>query len=371
MSGEEKDFLSPQRNQLRLLYLLLYHNLGGEMIYILNQRLIAQKINPSKCSQVLSDIISSFVQPRKLEMSSFYGFTSSDHLNLTKMKTVFESILSSSPTMKLTPASFDKLYDLMVGVFKYQLVTCPFPSSLLHVTLNHLNTIATLSQNFDEKTIKMVHSFRESFVMQFEFSRYEWCILRSILLTNVLATVRTRISILLREGLQDMETGAYIIKPLTSASGDDSFPGKITYYDHQGQIVKEIGSYSASPSDLTNLGEDIYISELPEKNSSSAKGPFDNIKEDTKETKLLVSLLGREKTQTFEAPSSIFLDFLSPGDEEGEDEISGEEKVAQEESKVIQCGETQRIQPSGLEDENEQTEIEAKSTDDLLALMDS
>lgn len=36
------------------------------------------------------------------------------------IKPTFENIIGSSPLMRLTASSFDKLFELMVGVFKYQ-----------------------------------------------------------------------------------------------------------------------------------------------------------------------------------------------------------------------------------------------------------
>lgn len=383
MSQDIESVGSRHRNQLRLLYILLYHNLGGEMIYILHQRLIAQKISPSKSTQVLSDIVNSFVQSRKLEMSSFYGFTSYDHLNLGKMKCVFESILSSSPTMKLTQSSFDKLYDLMVGVFKYQLVSCPFPSSLYHVTLNHLNSIGQMSQNFDSKITKKVHSLHDSFVSSFsQLTRFEWSVLRSILLTNVFATVRTRISVLLKEGVQDMETGSYVIKPFCPEKNDSLCSNnstgsccKMIYYNERGVVIEEVGSYPDSISEITNLGLDIYANELHENTSVVNKEPFDKLRtsftDEVKETKLLVSLLGREK-QKFEETSSVFLDlsFLGPETNETEDDSIRESNVQKDESQIIE--KTHIIQPAGLDGDEDHSDLEPKSADeDLLALMDS
>ena len=40
---------------------LLFFNLGGEMLYILDQRLQAQKISSEKCAKVINDIIKTMI----------------------------------------------------------------------------------------------------------------------------------------------------------------------------------------------------------------------------------------------------------------------------------------------------------------------
>lgn len=43
--------IEERRYEAKLAYLLLYYNLGGEMLYILKQRLNAQNICPQKAAQ--------------------------------------------------------------------------------------------------------------------------------------------------------------------------------------------------------------------------------------------------------------------------------------------------------------------------------
>jgi len=121
---------------------VLVLNLGGEMIYILRQRLIAQKIHGSKAQKVLDDML------REICAEGFI-----DTLFLPQevhpMKSVRKSFdrLAHCSTMKLNQSSMDRLFMLMVMVFKYQLLMCKCPREIIEVMLNHvtgmLNTAGT------------------------------------------------------------------------------------------------------------------------------------------------------------------------------------------------------------------------------------
>jgi len=112
------------------------------MIYILRQRLIAQKIHGSKAQKVLDDML------REICAEGFI-----DTLFLPQevhpMKSVRKSFdrLAHCSTMKLNQSSMDRLFMLMVMVFKYQLLMCKCPREIIEVMLNHvtgmLNTAGT------------------------------------------------------------------------------------------------------------------------------------------------------------------------------------------------------------------------------------
>ena len=46
--------------------------------------------------------------------------------------------------MRLSESSMDKLYDLMVTGFKYQVISCKTGFELIDVTLNHLDSIRSM-----------------------------------------------------------------------------------------------------------------------------------------------------------------------------------------------------------------------------------
>lgn len=366
---------SPQgqhQHLFKLLNCLLYYNLGGEMMYILNQRLTAQNVNSTKSSQILSDILNGLVSNRPRSVH-FKKVTSYDDVTLSRMKIVFQDVLESSSSMRLTPVSFDKLFDLMAGVFKYQLVLCPLPSSLYHVTINHLNSIRDMSKHLDESITNRLTGYCNSFTATFNsLCEQQWFLLRSILLTNVFASIRTRISVLLKDGLQDMESGSYTISPR-----DEDCISQI-HYDKDGNISKEIAPHKDYICDATNLGLDIYCRESLTNSCDSVHGAFGKLKiNEAKETKLLACLLGRSK-DTFEEASSVFLD-LSFSNEITDTHSHELEEAGNQLPQQIACNNqeikfeaTERIQPAGLdEDESEFAKAATDSSDDLLALMDS
>uniref|UniRef100_A0A8C6TIF4 Organic solute carrier partner 1a n=1 Tax=Neogobius melanostomus TaxID=47308 RepID=A0A8C6TIF4_9GOBI len=62
------------------------------------------------------------------------------------MKTVM-SRLAHASIMRLNPASMDRLFELMLMAFKYQVFLCPRPKDLLLISHNHLDSIRDLVQD--------------------------------------------------------------------------------------------------------------------------------------------------------------------------------------------------------------------------------
>lgn len=117
---------------------VLFFNLGGEMLYILDQRLQAQKISPEKCAKVINDIIrtmiaSTFVDElfkhQVLLINLRICFPTYNFYNICPilkviysrraMRAVFDRLAHSS-IMRLNTNSMDKLFDLMTMAVKYQ-----------------------------------------------------------------------------------------------------------------------------------------------------------------------------------------------------------------------------------------------------------
>lgn len=115
---------------------LLFINLGGEMLYILDQRLRAQNIPPDKAKKVMNDIITTMFNKKFLEEL----FKPQELYSKKALRTVFDRLAHAS-IMRLNQASMDKLYDLMTMAFKYQVLLCPRPRDLLLVSFNHMDAI--------------------------------------------------------------------------------------------------------------------------------------------------------------------------------------------------------------------------------------
>lgn len=180
---------------------------------------------------------------------------SKSKLSVNYLKNTFDTITSSSPIMRLTPSSFNKLFDLIIGVLKFQVVRSPFPSSLLHVTNNHMNSMRDLASDLVTPTIKMVTRNHEMLQTIFKvLTQAEWFAIRNHILSSVLMEMNIRISILLREGLQDMETGSFTIP---GEEDEHANSIRISHYDDEGDVLMETGESGECLDDSTPLGLDM------------------------------------------------------------------------------------------------------------------
>ncbi|CAM9748051.1 unnamed protein product, partial [Heterosigma akashiwo] len=118
---------------------LLVINMGGEMVYILQQRLNAQNVPDEKASKVLQDVVRTMYSPGFLDEL----FKPQKIYSNQNTKQIFDKLAHSS-IMKLNQSSMEKLYDLMTMGFKYQILLCSQPEQLLQVTLTHLETLKQL-----------------------------------------------------------------------------------------------------------------------------------------------------------------------------------------------------------------------------------
>lgn len=330
--GMEEVVISVCLEHKRKMFLLLYYNLGVEMLYILNQRLVAQNITREKADQVLTDVILNYASSINYWMTSFLTEVkeSNKQLSVLSFKNAFESVISSSAIMKLTPPSFDKLYDLMMGAFKFQLTRCPFPSSMYYLTQNHVSNLMNMASPLGSGVRNRAQTqIQDAFQAQFgQLTRYQWSILRNMLFTSILTDVNTRVSVLIRHGLQELDTGCYCI-PISQTS-----PTRITHYDDDGEVIEEHGIYLNSLVEVTTLGEDIYLSELSEaangaesvkctsSNQNAKSSTFvttskpdkDQSKDEgQKEANLLINLLGNKDFNP--DANNIALDFTFDSDE--------------------------------------------------------
>lgn len=84
-------------------------NMGGEMFYILEQRLRAQAVDSEKGVKVLTDIIKMLLNKNFVDPL----FQSQKTLTMQFTKQLFDKMVHCS-IMKLNEASFNKLFDLML-----------------------------------------------------------------------------------------------------------------------------------------------------------------------------------------------------------------------------------------------------------------
>ncbi|CAK9254384.1 unnamed protein product, partial [Sphagnum jensenii] len=81
----------------------LYLNMSGEMIYIVEQRLTAQRIDRTKANKVLNDILMAIFSPKMIAEV----FKRQQLLTVTIVRQMFEKLAHSS-IMKLNELSMNK-----------------------------------------------------------------------------------------------------------------------------------------------------------------------------------------------------------------------------------------------------------------------
>mmetsp|Transcript_30397 Transcript_30397/g.66598 ORF Transcript_30397/g.66598 Transcript_30397/m.66598 type:complete len:373 (-) Transcript_30397:192-1310(-) len=118
---------------------MLIINMGGEMVYILEQRLHAQKIPEHKGLKVMTDVVRTMYYPRFVEEL----FKPQEIYSMQSTRQIFDRLAHSS-IMRLNESSMDKLFDLMAMGFKFQIMSCCSPKEMVDVTQNHLEALRRL-----------------------------------------------------------------------------------------------------------------------------------------------------------------------------------------------------------------------------------
>ncbi|XP_053997054.1 protein OSCP1 [Hylaeus anthracinus] len=132
---------------------ILYLNMGGEMLYVLRQRLKAQKISVDKTIQVLDDVTTALLNPKIL--SSI--FVEEPLTEMSILRSTLECVVLSS-IVKLDINSMNKLFDLITMMVKYQLTAATGPREVILLTLNHTDAMRDMVSNTNaQQCIGLVH----------------------------------------------------------------------------------------------------------------------------------------------------------------------------------------------------------------------
>ncbi|KAM0726362.1 Protein OSCP1 [Formica fusca] len=232
---------------------ILYLNMGGEMLYILRQRLKAQKIDANKTIQVLDDVTAALFNPKIL--SSI--FMESPMIGVSHLRTTLENVVLSS-IMKLDRSSMDKLFDLMIMMVKYQLKAATGPREVILIILNHIDAIRDMvSDTNAQKCVTLVQEMVVDFYGCLTFEEV-WSARESCL--KELESYHVRVSILLRRGLQN-EDASFNLTP----HGYNE-----RYMEHRNTLgamkIKNVspemccgGSFDTFGDRKTLLGKNIYL----------------------------------------------------------------------------------------------------------------
>lgn len=363
---------------------ILVINLGGEMMYILDQRLKAQNIPKDKGDKVVNDIVKTMFDRQFMDEI----FKPQQLYSKSALRSLFEKIAHAS-IMKLNTPSMDKLYDLMTMVFKYQVYMCPMPLDLLSITLNHLDAIRkfvitkpNIVNQIDFVNIKLMDTYQNLSLANFQLLR--------LTLLNFFQDLRIRVSIFIKEGIQHQNARFKIPTQGTVPYGFE-VPGTIREFGSDNTLVSETfflsgGNYS--PSDAMNpdhpgttLGTNIYITykdtgkteyAVPPPQTSYEVEEEEGIENHArKQLDLMARLIGKTKTEVLQSDSHFSISMFG-----ADEKFTSQEQIDEEEERIININITKPTQQNmldkiiaDLEKDNNET---ANNDDDvnLLELMD-
>ena len=198
-------------------------NMGGEMIYILNQRLQAQNVPLEKSRKVLGDVIRTMYTPMFLEEL----FKPQEIYTMASTKQIFDKLAHSS-IMRLNKTSMDKLFDLMTMGVKYQLISCKSPHQFLQVTLNHLDTLKEMVKTEGVTDLIQV-AVDKSIELYTKLSYGNWLLLEQTLM-QFFQGKKIKVSLFLQRNLQTM-AGTLVLQNNGILPYGAELPGEVRYFE--------------------------------------------------------------------------------------------------------------------------------------------
>uniref|UniRef100_A0A672KBX4 Organic solute carrier partner 1a n=1 Tax=Sinocyclocheilus grahami TaxID=75366 RepID=A0A672KBX4_SINGR len=197
---------------------LLIINLGGKIIYILDQRLRVQDENDDKTQRVMNDIVGTMFN------KAFLGalLRQQDLYSHRALRTVLTRIAHAS-IMRLNP-----LYDLMAMAFKNQIVLSPRPQDLLLITFNHTDTIKELVKD-NPSLVNQISEAQRQLIEEKVYtplSDGEFHLIRHTLLV-LFQDMQIRVSIFLKEKIQN-PNGHFVVQTSGPVPYGFEVPGLIS-----------------------------------------------------------------------------------------------------------------------------------------------
>lgn len=259
---------------------ILFLNLGGEMLYILDQRLRAQSIPDEKARKVMHDIVGTMFNKRFMEEL----FKPQDTYSKKAMRTVFDRLAHAS-IMRLNSASMDKLYDLMTMAFKYQVSLCLRPSDVLLVTYNHMDAIRGFACDNPVISNQVENVYKLLYETYANLNAGQFQIIRQTLL-SFFQDMHIRVSIFLKDKVQNAN-GKFVITIDGVVPWDSEVPGAIRYFNGDGQISRtshfvtgcrhqladKPGSFELLGDRVIKLGSNMYTASKPVETVTSTPVP--------------------------------------------------------------------------------------------------
>ncbi|XP_075962394.1 protein OSCP1a isoform X2 [Anarhichas minor] len=383
---------------------LVFINLGGEMLYILDQRL--QALNTSEDNsekgvwsendrrRVMSDIVGAMFSKdfmdELLKPQQLYSHRT--------LKTVLTRLAHAS-IMRLNQASMDKLYELMVMAFKYQVFLCPRPKDLLLITYNHIDTIREFVRHTPVVVNQVDETHRKIIEVYSSLPEGEFQLLRQTLLI-FFQDMHVRVSLFLKNKVQN-PNGRFALSASGPVPHGIDVPGLIRMFDRKGREVRRGefptgGSYTSPIRQgcfelhgdrVIRLGMTMYTGNNPEEthtSKASSMAASYSTKDDApnllakEELNLLARLMGSMKAEnTPETETGFRINLFTTDQEEEEAGASGGAEQSlfgviniqamQDEQAATQLA---RIAGQFAEGDELPEDLSSSKGDDLLAMMD-
>ncbi|XP_029023823.1 protein OSCP1a isoform X2 [Betta splendens] len=319
---------------------LVFVNLGGEMLYILDQRLrapIASEDTSDKGvwserdrRRVLNDVTATLFGPsfvdELLKPQQLYSHRT--------LKTVLTRLAHAS-IMRLNPASMDRLYELTTMAVKHQVLLCPRPKDLLLVSYNHIDAVRDFVRDSPAVLNQVDQAHRRIIEVYSSMSEGELQLLRQTLLV-FFQDMHVRVSLFLKSKIQNPGNGRFALPTSGPVPHGTEVPGLIRTFDRRGREVRRSefppggsysrpaggGSFGLHGARGTLLGTNTYAANRPEETLASrasaqtGDAPNPLAKE---ELNLLARLMGSMGAQDGAGAEGAFrISMFSPDDEEQE-----------------------------------------------------
>ncbi|XP_068613665.1 protein OSCP1-like [Brachionichthys hirsutus] len=381
---------------------LLFINLGGEMLYILDQRLRAQNIPADKAKKacwkdvdrrrVMNDIITTMFNKKFLEEL----LKPQELYSKKALRTVFDRLAHAS-IMRLNQASMDKLYDLMTMAFKYQVLLCPRPKDILLISFNHMDAIKDFVKDSPSILSQVGETHQQLIEMYTPLSGGDFQLIRQTVLI-FFQDMHIRVSIFLKDKVQN-SNGRFVLPISGPVPHGTQVPGLIRMFSCTGEEVTRLqfnngGNYTAALREgsfetfgdrITKLGTNMYGVSRPVEThmSGTSKNSSQHMKVNAapnplakEELNLLAKLMGGLRVPNPANAESGFRVNLFATDEEEEDaSLSRPDDLSYGIIKIQATKDQQanaelaKIMGEFTESEEQSPGVSSKG-DDLLAMMD-
>ncbi|KAL9650561.1 hypothetical protein ABK040_004778 [Willaertia magna] len=371
----------------------LIFNLGGEMMYILQQRLSAQKIALDKSKKVLQDVVKHMFQEQFLRELIKPQPLYSD----ASVRQIFEKLAHSS-IMRLSASSMGKLYDLMIMGVKYNIMCCSQPQELVQFTFNHLDEMENIVGKDDDsqsaiEARKCLHTaIGEITEITKKLTLYDFFMCRQALLEFVQER-NIKVSIFLTCEIQSRTDGSFSVPVCCEYPLGFERPGTVKYFENG--LIREttecdshpMKNYSCNCKNHLNteirtscLAVNYYSAEVKAKKETreekvveeeapteqSAEKVVSNY-DSTKELNYLASLIGGAKEShkdSFKVNLFTSFDYFDNGEEDMDEGMA--QKTTPQELLQFDCRSSKKTSTIDFEVNNSKVEEE----NDLLDLMD-